>query len=145
MSFTSYNLAPAEIINSVASPKSETLFDALQYNLPQHFVPQERIRAHNVSLSIPLLSQGIPAVQMGADLLRSKSMSSDSNAGGDWINRVDFTQQSNNWNVALPTALSDEEKATELLMDSNIQVYSDNIANSSALFKEFLTLFLSIL
>jgi pullulanase len=136
--FTSYNLAPTEIINSVANPKSETLFDALQYNLPHHFAPEERIRAHNVSLSIPLLSQGIPSVQMGADLLRSKSMSRDSNAGGDWINRVDFTQQSNNWNVALPIALSDEEKAIELLMDSNIQVYSDNIANSAALFKEFL-------
>ena len=129
---------PADVVNTIATPNSETLFDALQYNLPSHFLPEERIRAHHISLAIPLLSQGVPSVQMGADLLRSKSMSKQSNSGGDWINRVDFTQQSNNWNVALPLMLADEEKAKALLIDSNIQIYSDNINSSFELFKEFL-------
>ncbi|MBU2883602.1 DUF3372 domain-containing protein [Psychrosphaera sp. B3R10] len=129
---------PAEIVNTIATVNSETLFDALQYNLAGDFLPDERIRAHQISMAIPLLSQGIPSLQMGSDLLRSKSMSTLSNTGGDWINRVDFTQQSNNWNVALPIMLSDEVKAKSLLMDSNIQVYSDNINSSAELVKEFL-------
>lgn len=136
--FASYALSPTQVVNRVANADSETLFDALQYNLPTSFVPKERIRAHNISLTIPLISQGIPSLQMGADLLRSKSMSSHSNTDGDWVNRVDFTQQSNNWSVALPTTLSDEAAATELLLDNNIQVYADDIASSTALFKEFL-------
>ncbi|MDP5032586.1 alpha-1,6-glucosidase domain-containing protein [Paraglaciecola sp.] len=136
--FGSVTQDPAEVINSVASPDTETLFDAMQYNLPSTFLPEQRVRAQQVSLSIPLLSQGIPAIQMGSDLLRSKSMSNNSKSDGDWINRVDFTQQSNNWNVALPTSLRDADKAQQLLMDSAIQVYPDNIASSAELFKEFL-------
>lgn len=136
--FGAYAQTPADVINTVASNDSETLFDALQYALPSSFLPAQRVRAHQLSLAIPLLSQGIPSVQMGSELLRSKSMSNNSNHDGDWINRVDFTMQSNNWNVALPTSLRDTDRATELLMDSAIQVYSDDIAMTASLFNELL-------
>lgn len=131
---------PADVINTLASDNAETLFDALQYNLPSDFLPEQRVRAVQVSLSIPLLSQGIPLIQMGSELLRSKSMSNMSRNDGDWINRVDFTQQSNNWGVALPTSLRNDEQAKQLLIDSSIQVYPDNIANTNAMFQTLLQL-----
>jgi pullulanase len=49
-----------------------------------------------------LLSQGVPFFHAGDDLLRSKSLDSNSYNSGDWFNRLDFTYESNNWAVGLP-------------------------------------------
>jgi len=64
----------------------------------------ERVRAQNVGLSIVSLAQGVPFMQAGSDLLRSKSLDRDSYNSGDWFNKLDFTYQDNNWGVGLPPA-----------------------------------------
>lgn len=55
-----------------------------------------------VSLALPILSQGIPFLHMGSELLRSKSMERDSYDSGDWYNEVDFSYQGSAWNRGLP-------------------------------------------
>ena len=49
---------------------------------------EQHIVSHNMALSIPLMSQGIPFMQLGADLLRSKSINSDSYNAGDWFDAI---------------------------------------------------------
>jgi pullulanase len=93
---------PADIINYVSVHDNETLWDQFQYALPADISLENRVRAHNVALAIPMLSQGIPFFHMGADLLRSKSMDRNSFDSGDWFNYIDFTKQTNNWDVGIP-------------------------------------------
>jgi pullulanase len=53
-------------------------------------------------LDVVLLSQGVPFIHAGSEMLRSKSFDRDSYNSGDWFNRLDFTYQSNNYGVGLP-------------------------------------------
>ena len=82
---------------------------------------------------------------MGSELLRSKSMQRDSYNSGDWYNRVDFTKQSNNWNVGLPRSDKDGsnyEIITQVIQGAGerAQVDADNIANMNDYFKELVEL-----
>ncbi len=99
-----YAKDPADIINYVSKHDNETLWDQLQYKLPDDLSLAERVRAQNVAATLPLMAQGIPFLQMGGDFLRSKSMDRNTYDAGDWFNYVDFTMQTNNWNVGLPLA-----------------------------------------
>lgn len=101
---TAYALDPADSINYVSKHDNETLWDQLQYKHIANMSIEQRVRAHNIALAVPLVSQGIPFMQLGADLLRSKSMDRDSYNAGDWFNAVDLTKQNNNWNIGLPNA-----------------------------------------
>ena len=65
---------PADIINYVSKHDNETLWDKLQYGLPADVMRADRVRIQNVAATIPLMSQGIPFLQMGGDMIRSKSM-----------------------------------------------------------------------
>jgi pullulanase len=97
-----YATDPADIINYVSKHDNETLWDKFQYVLPEDLSLAERVRAQNVAATLPLMAQGIPFLQMGGDFMRSKSMDRNSYDAGDWFNYVDFTMQTNNWNVGLP-------------------------------------------
>lgn len=97
-----YATDPADIINYVSKHDGETLWDKFNYTLPADYSLEQRVRAQNVGIGIPLMSQGIPFLQMGGDFLRSKSMDKNTYDSGDWFNYVDFTMQSNNFNVGLP-------------------------------------------
>ncbi|GAC14300.1 pullulanase [Aliiglaciecola lipolytica E3] len=99
-----YAQDPADIINYVSKHDNESLWDQFQYTLPVDLTLAQRVRAQNVGATIPLMSQGIPFLQMGGDFLRSKSMDRNTYDAGDWFNYVDFTMQTNNWNVGLPLA-----------------------------------------
>jgi pullulanase/glycogen debranching enzyme len=103
-----YATDPADIINYVSKHDNETLWDQFNYVLPDDLSLEERVRAQNIGIGIPMLSQGIPFLQMGGDMLRSKSMDRNSYDSGDWFNFIDFTQMSNNWNVGLPLAQDNE-------------------------------------
>lgn len=97
-----YTLDPQETINYVSKHDNQTLWDNNQYKLPASLPTAERVRAQLVALAVPLLSQGIPFIHMGSDILRSKSMERDSYDSGDWFNAVDFSYADNNWNKGLP-------------------------------------------
>ncbi len=145
-----YNLDPQEAINYVEKHDNETLWDWMHRSnvLPANTTIENRVRIQGLTLAVPLLSQGIPFIQAGSDILRSKSMSSNSYNAGDWFNVLDFTKQTNNWKVGLPPAsdssdanillaFADEQaKPTPLLIQKSSDVFNEllKISKSSPLF-----------
>lgn len=97
-----YTSDPQEIVNYVSKHDNQTLWDNNQYKADFATTLQERARMQVVGLSVPILSQGIPFIHMGSELLRSKSMERDSYDSGDWFNEVDFSYQDTAWNRGLP-------------------------------------------
>ena len=131
---------PADIINYVDKHDNETLWDKLQYALPEAMPAEDRRRVHNLTAAIPLLSQGIPFFQLGLDNLRSKSLDRNSYDSGDWFNRVFFDDSSNNWNIGLPLAQDnpDQARIAALAANTNITVDSTIIATARDVFAEYL-------
>lgn len=138
---TAYALDPADSIHYVSKHDNETLWDQLQYKHSTNMSIEQRVRAHNMALALPLMSQGIPFMQMGADLLRSKSMDRNSYDSGDWFNFVDFTKDTNNWNIGLPPAQDNEVKWQEIMpISANTQAAAQpqDITFAHDVFNEFL-------
>lgn len=140
-----YNLDPQEAINYVDKHDNETLWDWIHRPgaIPEATSIANRVRISSLTSSIPLLSQGVPFIHMGNDLLRSKSMSPNSYNAGDWFNAVDFTKQSNNWAVGLPPELRDgvtDPLVTALFANPNTKPTANHIAQASAVFDEFLSI-----
>ncbi|WP_304636963.1 MULTISPECIES: alpha-1,6-glucosidase domain-containing protein [Pseudoalteromonas] len=138
-----YALDPADSINYVSKHDNETLWDQLQYKHGTNLSIEERVRVHNMALAMPLMSQGIPFMQMGADLLRSKSMDRNSYDSGDWFNFVDFSKETNNWNVGLPPAQDNQAKWGEIApisANTNAQAMASDIEYASNVFTEFLAI-----
>lgn len=106
---TGYSLEPFETVTYVSKHDNPTLWDMFHETLPD-LTMSERVAAQQVALSYPLLAQGLPFIHMGSELLRSKSMDRDSYDSGDWFNYVDFTGQTNNWNVGLPSCEKNSAK-----------------------------------
>lgn len=99
-----YTASPVEAINYVEKHDNQTLFDINAFRLPQSTSPADRVRVQNLGAAIVLLSQGIPFIHAGQELLRSKSLDRDSYNAGDWFNRLDYSYASNNFGVGLPSA-----------------------------------------
>ena len=140
-----YNLDPQEAVNYVEKHDNETLWDWMHRPgaLPEDMTIANRVRVSSLTLSVPVLSQGVPFIQMGTELLRSKSMSSDSYNAGDWFNKVDFTKQSNNWAVGLAPKLKDNEGVTDdyvrgLFANPQTKPQASHIEQASAVFTEFM-------
>jgi pullulanase len=138
-----YNLDPQEAINYVEKHDNETLWDWMHREgaLPSDMSIANRVRVDSLTQSVMLLSQGVPFIQMGSDLLRSKSMSPNSYNAGDWFNAVDFTKQSNNWAVGLPPELRDgvtDAYVKTLFANTNTKPMAADIAKASSVFNEFL-------
>lgn len=145
-----YNLDPQEAVNYVEKHDNETLWDWMHKPgaLPANTSIENRVRIQDLTLAVPLLSQGVPFIQAGSDILRSKSMSSDSYNSGDWFNFLDFTKQTNNWAVGLPPkhdtsdddiklAFADpQSKPTPALIQQSSSVFNEilKISKSSPLF-----------
>ncbi len=136
-----YTLSPQESVNYVSKHDNQTLFDIGAYKIATGTPMDERVRRQVLALGVTALGQGIPFFHVGADLLRSKSMERDSYDSGDWYNRVDFTQQTNNWNVGLPNAekdMSNWSTIGPILTDASIAPEPRHIAATSARFQELL-------
>ncbi|MBV1909287.1 MAG: DUF3372 domain-containing protein [Kangiellaceae bacterium] len=140
---SSYAEDPADVINYVSKHDDRALWDQLQYVLDIGITASERVRIQNVAATIPLMSQGIPFLQMGGDLIRSKSMDRNSYDSGDWFNKIDFTMEHNNWNVGLPLAQdngSDWEMIVGISTSPNTQTFMSDTMFASNVFKEFLSI-----
>ena len=136
-----YTSDPQEAINYISKHDNQTLWDINAYKMPTGTPTADRVRAHNVGVSIVMLGQGVPFFHMGVDLLRSKSMERDSYDSGDWFNRVDFTYQGNNWNVGLPREDKDGDNWRVILprlADPTLAVTPVHIQAASANFRELL-------
>ena len=94
-----------------------------------------------VGMSTVLLGQGVPFMQAGVDMLRSKSLDRDSYNSGDWFNRLDFTYQSNNFGVGLPMVGpngSNWDVMRPFLADPTLKAGKADITLTSEMFRELL-------
>ena len=96
-----------------------------------------------LSLSYPLLAQGIPFLHMGCEFLRSKSFLRDSYDYGDWFNAVDFSKQTNNYDIGLPPAIKDKDNWLFILdvlqkSEERDPVTPAQISLSNAMFLDFI-------
>jgi pullulanase/glycogen debranching enzyme len=107
---TGYTADPQECINYVEVHDNETLWDKLAYAAPPSLSTADRVRMQVLALSVPALAQGIPLFHAGGEILRSKSMDTDSYDSGDWFNRVDWTHASNHWGMGLPLAEKNRDR-----------------------------------
>ena len=97
-----YAAEPDETITYVDAHDNETLFDVLQYKLPQATSMADRVRMNTVALSTTALAQGPSFWHAGTDLLRSKSLDRNSFNSGDWFNRIDWSYEDSTWGSGLP-------------------------------------------
>jgi pullulanase/glycogen debranching enzyme len=104
-----FTASPAETINYVEAHDNQTLFDLNVYKLPAGTRLADRVRVQNLGAAINLLSQGVPFLHAGQEILRSKSLDRDSYDAGDWFNRLDYSYQSNNFGVGLPMAIRNSD------------------------------------
>jgi pullulanase len=138
---TGYTLDPQEHIVYTSKHDNQTFWDFSQYKLPESTDMATRVRAHNVGMSIVMLSQGVPFFQAGDDLLRSKSFDRNSYNSGDWFNRLDFGYTSNNFGIGLPMAGDNQENwqfMRPLLANEALQPSQSNILDASDFFQTFL-------
>lgn len=138
-----YASDPADTINYVSKHDNQTLWDNHQYRLPFNMTSDDRVRIQSQSLSYALLAQGIPFLHMGSELLRSKAFLRDSYDYGDWFNKVDFSYQTNNYDVGLPPAEKDQDNwpIISKILDkngNNDDVSPAQIERSANIFADFI-------
>ncbi|MCD4690224.1 DUF3372 domain-containing protein [bacterium] len=103
----------------------------------------DRVRMQMMGLSIVSLSQGVPFFHAGSEILRSKSMEADSYNAGDWFNRLDWTYQTNNFGVGLPSAEKNRDRWNiigPILARSDIRPGPAHITQTLAHFKEMVAI-----
>jgi pullulanase-type alpha-1,6-glucosidase len=105
-----YAADPSETITYVDAHDNETLFDTLQYKLPQATSMADRVRMNTLALATTALGQSPSFWHAGADLLRSKSLDRNSFNSGDWFNRIDWTARESTWGSGLPPREDNEAK-----------------------------------
>ncbi|WP_086932902.1 alpha-1,6-glucosidase domain-containing protein [Agarilytica rhodophyticola] len=141
-----YTNDPQENVAYATVHDNETLWDFLHMEgtLPDAInTMADRARAQVLTLSVPLLSQGVSFIHMGSDLLRSKSFEENSFNSGDWFNYIDFTQTDNNWNIGVTQGDSTPEDDTflaNILANPEADPDAATIAWSSDVFNNMLAI-----
>ena len=138
-----YTASPIESINYVDSHDNLILFDSLAYKLPLKTTAANRARYQVFSLSTSLLSQGIPFMAAGSDLLHSKSLDKDSYDSGDWFNAIDWTGKDNGLGHGLPNFEKNGAQyswATKVLNTPTVKPLQVNALAASAMIQDLLKL-----
>uniref|UniRef100_UPI000688512C alpha-amylase n=1 Tax=Psychromonas ossibalaenae TaxID=444922 RepID=UPI000688512C len=138
-----YAADPVEAVNYVSKHDNQTLWDIIQYKAQADISSADRARMQILGLAPVMLGQGVPFLHMGTELLRSKSMERDSYDSGDWYNRVDFSKQSNNWNVGLPRTDKDGnnwDTIKGIIANPNTVASAADINWTNERFKEMMTI-----
>lgn len=136
-----YVTDPQEVVNYVENHDNQTLFDAFARKMPASTTPAQRARAQIVALSTVALSEGIAYFHAGSDILRSKSMDSNSYNSGDWFNRLDWTYTHNNFGVGLP--FDGDDTVNKAVMNgnyANVMPAAADIAFARDAFKDLLAI-----
>ncbi|KAL6752790.1 glycoside hydrolase superfamily [Haematococcus lacustris] len=97
-----YGAEPCEHIAFIGCHDNLTMFDTITEKAPLTAFAEERMRMQVMCLALILLSQGIPFIHAGDDLLRSKSLDRDSYNSGDYFNAVDWTGSTHKLGIGLP-------------------------------------------
>jgi pullulanase-type alpha-1,6-glucosidase len=140
---TGYTASPQENIAYVSAHDNETIWDISQYKHPTSTSSTDRARAQVVALSTVLLSNGVPFIHAGDDLLRSKSEDSNSYNSGDYFNRIYWDGSSNNWAVGAPPQNTGNNVANltqeqAVLANSSTAVSGSTINAATLAFQDFL-------
>ena len=136
-----YTDDPQESINYVEKHDNETLFDQNVFKLPIGTSMADRVRAQNMGMSIVGLAQGIPFIQMGSDILRSKSLDRNSYDSGDWFNKVYWDYSQNNFGQGLPPSSDNSARwdiMRTLLTNTTLDPTTADIKNAAAHLREVL-------
>lgn len=141
---TGYAANPGEAVEYLDAHDNTDLFDALAYKLPVTTSASDRARMQALGLSLTALTQGPGFAVAGSDLLRSKSLDSNSFNSGDWFNAVHWQcADGNGWGHGLPMAADNQSMwptAAALLADPRLTVGCDQIGSTSAQYQAFLTI-----
>ena len=111
---TGYADLPREAVQYVEAHDNETLWDKIMLSAPATATLAQRVRMQVLALSVPALAQGMPFFHAGGELLRTKSMDTDSYDSGDWFNRIDFSMTTNHWGMGLPGADKNKDRWTAM-------------------------------
>ncbi|MCB2288149.1 type I pullulanase [Clostridium sp. CS001] len=84
---------PGEVINYVSSHDNLCLYDKFEKN-NQKNTPFEREKMNRLALSIVLTSYGVPFIQGGTEILRTKQGNNNSYNSGDATNEIDWSRKS---------------------------------------------------
>jgi pullulanase len=84
-----YSNSPLQTISYVSCHDNHTLFDKLQLSNPEADL-QELKRLHKLSNAMVFLSQGVPFLHAGAEMLRTKQGVENSYQSPDSINQIDW-------------------------------------------------------
>jgi pullulanase-type alpha-1,6-glucosidase len=136
-----YASDPQEVINYTEAHDNQTLFDSNVLKLPRDITAAERVRWQNIATSVVVLSQGIPFIHAGQEMLRSKSLDHNSYNSGDWFNRLDFEMEHNGWGRGLPPAPDNKAEwdvARPLLGDMQYRMGESEISLATAHLHELL-------
>jgi pullulanase/glycogen debranching enzyme len=136
-----YALNPQENILYVSAHDNETLFDAIQMKASPSVSLESRCRMHTLGQSLILLGQGIPFIQAGDEILRSKSFDRNSYKSGDWFNHLDYTLETNNFGIGLPLAAENDARwrfLTPMLANPALKPSKFDLQASLARFQDLL-------
>ena len=84
---------PGESINYVSSHDNLCLYDKFEKSNPNN-TPLEREKMNRLALSIVLTSQGVPFIQGGTEILRTKQGNHNSYNSGDAVNEILWSRKS---------------------------------------------------
>jgi pullulanase/glycogen debranching enzyme len=135
--------SPSEVINYIEAHDNQTLFDINAFRLPQSTSLADRVRVQNLGAAVVLLSQGVPFIHAGQEILRSKSLDRDSYNAGDWFNRLDYSYASNNFGVGLPMAGPNQDNwgiMAPILRNPLIKPDTRAILSAKAAFEDLLAI-----
>ncbi len=138
-----------ETVSYVSAHDGYTLWDAVQAKAPFYTSgrfpslskSEDRQRMHQLALALPMLSQGIPFIESGSELLRSKNGDQDSYNSGDFFNRIDWSRQQNFWGAGLPPAwknIDDWSFWQPRLQEPGMKVTPELITRTEKYFKALL-------
>jgi len=136
-----YTAEPRESINYCSAHDNETLFDKIAFAAAASATLDDRVRMQCLGMSLVALGQGVPFFHAGVDMLRSKSLETDSYNAGDWFNRLDFTYESNNFGVGLPSAEKNRDRwdlMRPVLARADIRPGKAEIVRAAEHFREML-------
>lgn len=148
---TGYSQTTKETVNYVSAHDGYGLWDAIVAKAPFYAYGRnpgtatalEKQQMQSMALALTILSQGVPFIEGGSEILRSKSGDVDSYNSGDWFNNINWTLEDNNWAKGLPPSFknyNDWSFWSPRLNDSLTRVTAFEIKKNLKEFKAYLAI-----
>ncbi len=91
-SITDFTSEPSETINYVTSHDNMTLWDKIAASNPND-TEQDKIKMDELAQAVVFTSQGVPFMQGGEEMLRTKGGNDNSYNAGDQVNQFDWSRK----------------------------------------------------